>query len=831
LYPQRVFVGLRDGIEIWDYNTTTKQWTVLHNPFPNLHGEVRAIVQDEAGQLWVATKTNGIFRITLQDNLPKSAIKNYTTQQGLWSDKQNKVFSINTSICVGNAKGFVKYNPTKDVFEPHPQLKIDAKELTTQDYWQLAGDNEGNIWAWSQSAKGVFEQKKQYKWNKQLFSRIPQETIQQIFPSGNFVWVGTVNALYRYDKTYQQSHQQGFSVLVRKVSLIPQDSTIAGTYYDANTRTRLHFNNNSLSFDFAATYFDNPAANQYQYMLEGYEQEWSSWTNDTRKDYTNLWNGSYRLKIKAKNIYGELSNERTYHFEILPPWYRTYWAYALYIFAAVSFVILFIRAYTQRLQLQNQKLEELVKLRTAEIQQQKEEIETQRDNLEFLHQETASQKSEIEKSYQNIQVLSQIGTALTRIREVENIITTFYDSVNTLIDAPVFAVGLCNDQRNRLDFYSIENQDSPLEYSFDTLDNPNKLSIWCYRHNQPIYINNIEKEYNLYLEKLQLPETNIPYSIMYVPLRLSETVFGVITVQSFQKNAYTDYQKTIFNNLANYISIALDNAQAYRTIAQKNQQITDSIRYAETIQKAILPTVAEMQSSFGENYFVFYQAKDVVSGNFYWLSNQQTNPQLPANTSFVAAVDCTGHGVPGAFMSLIGATLLNQIIEQKQILSPAKIIGALHADIRKLLRQKDHANRDGMDICLCKLEKQDHTTLLTFAGAKRSLLRVNLENNLEQIKGTYKAVGGGHKEHIDFEETTHQLQVGEMIYLTSDGYTDQNDLHNEKLSSVRLKNLLLSIAQLPIVEQYEHIKTTFLAHKGNETQRDDVTVLGIRIRE
>ncbi len=180
-------------------------------------------------------------------------------------------------------------------------------------------------------------------------------------------------------------------------------------------------------------------------------------------------------------------------------------------------------------------------------------------------------------------------------------------------------------------------------------------------------------------------------------------------------------------------------------------------------------------------------------------------------------------------MSLIGATLLNEIVEQKGIESPAKIIENLHEQIRIILRQKDLANRDGMDLCLCKLEKNDTLTQLTYSGAKRPLYYVNKLNELEHIKSTHKSIGGGNKEHIDFEEFSYVLQTGEMIYLTTDGYTDQNNTNNEKLGSLKFKTTLLEIANLEIAEQYEKIKSLFDKHKSNEPQRDDVTVMGIRI--
>ena len=694
-----------------------------------------------------------------------------------------------------------------------------------QESWNLHEDKIGNFWVFAGRLKAVFIKQKDgsFVWDYAILSRIPYETITNIFEHDNTIWVSSANALYTYNKDSKATNKQNFHVLFRRISLINPDSMISGSHYVGKS-PKLSFYNNSISFDFAATYFDNFQATQYQYQLEGYEKSWSAWTHTPQKDYTNLWNGTYKLKVKAKNIYGVISNEATYEFVISPPWYRSNIAYLVYLILLIIIIFAIIRYNTQQLERKNKKLENLVMLRTVEIQQQKEEIESQRDNLVNLNEDLATQKNEVQQSYNKMQILNEIGTEITSILDIENIVTFIYDNVNKLMDAPVLAAGIYNEQRNKLEFYGIDNQHKEMIYSSDSLDDTTKLSVWCYQNQKEIFINDIQTEAQNYIQTLIIPaDTKISNSLIYIPLIVKGKKSGVITVQSHKSNAYNNYQRTIFINLATYISIALENANTYKVISIKNQQITDSIRYAETIQKAILPPQQELQEAFGTNYFVFYQAKDVVSGDFYWLSIKDIN------TVFVATVDCTGHGVPGAFMSLIGATLLNEIVEQKGINNPAKIIENLHEQIRIILRQKEMANRDGMDLCLCKLEKNNELTKLTYSGAKRPLYYINSKNELIQIKSTHKSIGGGNKEHIDFEEFSYTLKADEMIYLTTDGYTDQNNADNEKLGSLKLKTTLLEIANLEITQQYRQIKLLFDTHKSNEQQRDDVTVMGIRI--
>jgi serine phosphatase RsbU (regulator of sigma subunit) len=817
-----VLAGLRNGIEIFEYND--EHWTLVGN-LAGINGEIRTLVQDANGVIWAGTKVNGIYKITFQNDIQSTEIKNYVEKDGLPSNKQNKVFLTKTGVLIGTTKGFFVWNEQKKLFVESAKLQIPITlKNNHQEAWNLYEDAIGNIWVFSGRHKAVFIKQTDgtFRWDYSSLSRIPLETINNIFQHNHIIWIASSNALYAYNQDFSPSGKQGFYVLFRRIALIDTDSVIAGSYFQ-NLKPKLSFSNNSISFDFAATHFDNPQATQYQYQLEGYENSWSIWTHTPQKDYTNLWNGKYKLKIRAKNIYGIMSNEVNYEFVISPPWYRTNVAYFSYLLFTMLSIFLFIQYSTKKLARKNKKLEELVQLRTAEIQQQKEEIEAQRDNLVHLNEELDTQKQEVEQSYQNIQILNQIGIEITAMLNIEQIVLAIYDNVNKIMDAPILAAGIYNEQRNKLEFYGIDDNSKKMIYSSDSIDDSNKLSVWCYQNQRQIFINDVATETKNYVENVAAPIGNYANSLIYIPLLVRGKKSGVITVQSYQKNAYNNYQSTVFANLGTYISIALENANSYHTISSKSQQITDSIRYAETIQKAILPTTDELQKAFGNNYFIFYQAKDVVSGDFYWLSIKNEK------TVFVATVDCTGHGVPGAFMSLIGATLLNQIVEQENVESPAKILSNLHSLVRTVLRQKEMANRDGMDLCLCKLEKNENNTILTYAGAKRPLYYVNLAQELIQIKTTHKSIGGGNKEQIDFEEVSQIIQPNEMLYLTTDGYTDQNNVHNEKLGSAQLQKIVKNMAALPMEMQYTQVKDEFYKHKTKEIQRDDVTIVGIKI--
>ena len=245
----------------------------------------------------------------------------------------------------------------------------------------------------------------------------------------------------------------------------------------------------------------------------------------------------------------------------------------------------------------------------------------------------------------------------------------------------------------------------------------------------------------------------------------------------------------------------------------------DSINYASFIQRAILPTEDEMEKVFDE-FFVFYKPKDVVSGDFYSFTEKD-------GKIIIAAVDCTGHGVPGAFMSMIGNDQLNHIILEKEITSPAKILMELNKGVKKALKQKDKTagHRDGMDIAICTIDYK--TSCLEFAGAMRPLLFMNGE--LKEIKADKVAIGGNTHEAYEFTNHVIPFKKGEAIYLSSDGYVDQFGGRKErKFMTKNFKKLLSSIYFKPMKEQEEIIGKTFEEWRGNLDQIDDVLVMGVR---
>lgn len=263
-------------------------------------------------------------------------------------------------------------------------------------------------------------------------------------------------------------------------------------------------------------------------------------------------------------------------------------------------------------------------------------------------------------------------------------------------------------------------------------------------------------------------------------------------------------------------------------ITVKTGYITDSIKYAKTIQEASLPS-SEQMNRFFEN-FVLYRPKDIVSGDFYWISMQETY-------TFVVLGDCTGHGVPGAFMSMIGIRILVELINENKLNCPSVILEAMHDRIVSALKQNITENEDGMDIAICKIEISDKPEegkfKLTYAGAKQSIFIKETKNQeVVQIKPDRRGIGGNAFSDIFFfTDQEFYLSSGDRIYITSDGYRDQNNSKHKRFGIKRFIQLLQELTPYELNKQKKIIEDTIDTWQGYEEQRDDISLIGFQLGE
>jgi PAS domain S-box-containing protein len=269
-------------------------------------------------------------------------------------------------------------------------------------------------------------------------------------------------------------------------------------------------------------------------------------------------------------------------------------------------------------------------------------------------------------------------------------------------------------------------------------------------------------------------------------------------------------------------------------IEQKNKDLIDSITYAKNIQHAILPSHAAMHKAFGE-MFVLFIPKDIVSGDFYWYTSVNTSKgteSIPANAhvDVIATVDCTGHGVPGAFMSLVGHTILNQTVNIPEVNSPADVINYMHKELVNTLNKKkdELVINDGMDMSVCAIDRADKK--LIFAGANHVLYHIR-NGVLDMIKGDKQAIGIQSVENFK-PYTNHVVDLlpGDTVYMFTDGFEDQfGGDKGKKYRASQLRDYIVGIQSKSMEEQRNMLEKEFITWRGNNEQVDDVLIIGIRV--
>ncbi len=260
-----------------------------------------------------------------------------------------------------------------------------------------------------------------------------------------------------------------------------------------------------------------------------------------------------------------------------------------------------------------------------------------------------------------------------------------------------------------------------------------------------------------------------------------------------------------------------------KELETKNHDVRDSINYAKRIQYAVLPQEETIYRSIPLS-FIFYKPKDIVSGDFFWFH------EINKEEYILVCADCTGHGVPGAFMTVIGSSLLNQTVIDNKIVQPSQILLELDKLINFTLKQQkdsDISVQDGMDLTLLKVNKTKKELIIT--SAKRPAVFIR-NKELQEIKGNKFSLGGMRSGEKQFIETTVNYEEDDLLYLFTDGYADQfGGEKAKKFSSKRLRELFLEVHKLPMIDQKNNISKTIANWQGNLEQIDDMLVIGIKL--
>jgi len=402
--PDIVYLGLRNNTGILEYKNGefTYKGTI-----PNSGISVRTIAEDKNGEIWIGTYRHGVVRIIPSDDiLNPEEIIHYDLKSGLPSLKDIMVFDFNDTIIFGTEFGLYRFNKNSNKFISDNTFG-DIFKGEQKDIYLLVEDEDENVWISQIISKpgsiGMASKTPDgsYSWNSTALSRIPETGIRaMLIEHDDIIWIGGTDGIFRFDNSIEKNYAKKFHTYIRNVS-IKNDSTIffGNNYIEKDNKKcfsliqnetfkyEIDFHYNSVIFKYASPEFSNGSNLEYQYMLEGYDENWSGWNNITTKEYTNLVEGSYKFKVRTKNIYDIISTEGSFEFTILPPWYRTFVAYLIYIIFSLLIIFIIVRLSIRRLRIVNIELERQVEKRTFEINNQREEILAQSEELERQNKE------------------------------------------------------------------------------------------------------------------------------------------------------------------------------------------------------------------------------------------------------------------------------------------------------------------------------------------------------------------------------------------------------------------------------------------------------------
>lgn len=382
------------------FRKENEKWITLCT-IDSLGDEINTITQVN-NTFWLSTTNKGkVFSIDFKDGTwDKYKLNAYDTLNGLPTGLL-EVYACKNQLYLGTEAGVLTFNEQQKKFVPDNSIwKMTGFDPASYAYL-LQMDPLGRPWALTNDGFGYFEKD---SFNYAPFKRIGFSDYYALHcePNGT-AWLGGTNGIAVYTPNSFKSYATPFNTLITRL-VHRKDTLFKGNYFSegmVSLEQNEHFKysfpykSNTVLFEYASPFFDNEEALFFSYKLDGFDNEWSAWVKETRKEYTNLHEGAYTFMVKSKNIYGSESSVAKFEFSILSPWYRTWWAFTLYVVLAILLIYLVIKIQTARLRSENEKLEKIVNERTAEVVKQKEEIESQNEKLQLAYDEIEEKQKEI----------------------------------------------------------------------------------------------------------------------------------------------------------------------------------------------------------------------------------------------------------------------------------------------------------------------------------------------------------------------------------------------------------------------------------------------------
>ncbi|NDF60302.1 MAG: hypothetical protein EB100_04405, partial [Crocinitomicaceae bacterium] len=385
-YQSKLIIGTSDGI--YELDPTTKISKKIHTS----SSPVRSIAIDSKQTIWYATDNKGVCRITKSGKYTE-----YNKSNGLLNPTNNQLFKIKNQIYIATKDGLLKPNQDGSKLIRSCDLgNFMCKPKT--GIWRLKDNGNNLVYASTygeSSARFSIINTKNNQRDTLHLKRLPKMHIYSFYNYNNVLWMATPYGVFQYNKSEINAQKFKNKALIRRITIGKDSIVFDGNFYGKKENSIVSLSNsqsstlipkidyafNEMSFIFSNPFYSEEDKTLYQYKLEGFDEEWSEWSADNYKNYTNLFEGKYTFQVRAKNVYGEVSEIGAYKFTIRPPWFRTYIAYGIYVLMLVGIVYIIVQMYTKKLREDNIKLEKIVEERTAEVVKQRDEIQEKNEMI------------------------------------------------------------------------------------------------------------------------------------------------------------------------------------------------------------------------------------------------------------------------------------------------------------------------------------------------------------------------------------------------------------------------------------------------------------------
>ncbi|MCT4614142.1 MAG: ATP-binding protein [Marinifilaceae bacterium] len=563
------FATARKGVIIFD---KTHKETKAAPTYSIYKGEINDIFLDSKNNLWMVYEQG----ISVYDN---ESISHYNYNYGypissimqITEDKKGRIWAVS-------------FNQGLFVFDGFNWNNINYKDgLSSEIAYSILSDSIGRLWVGMQNGVDIISFNKEgeiykiYNYDKNDgFLGIENNSSCNFIDAKSDLWFGTINGAYKHHFQEDELNTEAPVIQIVDIDLFYEDIDWTSEEFNECTEEsygwfcvpnhlELPYYNNHISIKFEALSYRSPEKIRYKWMLDGFDKNWSPETNNNKAVYQNIPPGKYKLQIKACNSDGIWTKEPySYNFTILPPWWKTTWATAIFLLI-ISGIIYLISSFRYRqIKVKKKRLETIVRKKTKEIRLQNNIIENKNKELEAQKNEILKQAKKIQKSYINLIHLNDIGKAITANLSAEKIIDIVYDSLNELLGADIFGIGIIDDS-NKLFFPRIKQNGENIDaYKYNTETDNNYLKKVLENNKQIIKnkLNGNESD-NIFLKGIK--------SLAYIPLKTQDTTNAILIIGNKKQDSYKDYHIVILQNIAVYAGIALENAQSYRRL--KSQSI------------------------------------------------------------------------------------------------------------------------------------------------------------------------------------------------------------------------------------------------------------------